>query len=154
MGFRIVVIAFAAAAFALPPVASAESAAAAWSGFVNVDGANVRAERSTRAASVGTMPLGTPVSVVAWVVGDEATPDNRGWARVGEHAYMHRSVLQASVVRDLPTPPLSAVGESGRWIDLNLTHQLAIAYDGHAAVHVAPARATASASPPATAAPA
>jgi hypothetical protein len=59
MGFRIVVIAFAAAAFALPPVASAESAAAAWSGIVNVDGANVRAEPSTRAASVGTMPLGT-----------------------------------------------------------------------------------------------
>lgn len=108
-----------------------------WSGAVSVDGANVRSKPSLRSAPVGNLPLGTPVTVQAWVVGDHVAVDDDGWARIGDQAYMHSSVLRAGPVLAVPPAPANAAVESGRWIDLNLTHQVAVAYEDDVPVHVA-----------------
>jgi lipoprotein-anchoring transpeptidase ErfK/SrfK len=119
-----------------PAVSVPIAARDAWTGTVAVDGAHVRATPDLHGAIVADLSAGQPVVVAQWVAGQEATPDNPTWARLGDGQYIHSSVLRPATV-DVPPPPADASAETGHWIDLNLTHQVAVAYEGSVAVHVA-----------------
>jgi hypothetical protein len=108
-----------------------------WWGIAAANGANVRAQPSTRGLALGELPNGSPIVVSAWVEGEEVIADNPTWARLGDEAFVYSSLLRPV---ELPAPPVlpeDAPVESGRWIDLNLSHQVVVAYEGVDLVYMA-----------------
>jgi hypothetical protein len=108
-----------------------------WWGLSYVDGANLRPQPSTRLPSIGELPSGHPIVVSGWVAGEEVIKDNPTWAVLSDSTYLYSSVLRPVALPAAPSPPDSAVGYSGRWIDLNLLHQVAVAYEGQSPVRLA-----------------
>ena len=108
-----------------------------WWGKVVVDGANLRAAPSTKAALLGTLPTGSPVIVSAWVAGDEVVKDNITWAKLADGAYLYSTTLRPTALPAAPPPPAAASGRTGKWIDLNLTQQVVVAYEGQTIARVA-----------------
>jgi hypothetical protein len=106
-----------------------------WWGVSYVDGANVRADPSTRSPATGLMPAGLPIVVSGWVTGEQVVSDNPTWAVLGDSTYLYSSVLRPVALPSAPPPPVSDF--SGRWIDLNLTHQVVVAYQGQDLVRLA-----------------
>jgi hypothetical protein len=104
---------------------------------VVVDGANLRAGPSTSAALVGPLPAGSPVVVSAWVAGEEVVKDNVTWAKLADGAYLYSTTLRPVALSAAPPPPATAAGRTGKWIDLNLTQQVVVAYEGQTVVHMA-----------------
>jgi L,D-transpeptidase-like protein len=112
-------------------------APARWWGLSYVDGANIRPRPSTRTPSIGALPSGLPIVVSAWVAGEEVIKDNPTWAVLSDTAYVYSSILRPVALPEPPPPPDSATGMTGRWIDLNLLHQVVVAYEGQTAVRLA-----------------
>jgi lipoprotein-anchoring transpeptidase ErfK/SrfK len=108
-----------------------------WWGVSYVDGANLRASPSTTAATLGALPAGLPIIVTNWVAGEEVIKDNPTWAALADGVYLYSSVLRPVSLPAAPPPPIAAQGELGRWIDLNLTQQVVVAYEADGAVRVA-----------------
>jgi hypothetical protein len=108
---------------------------ARWWGISYVDGANLRAQPSTRAETIGILPAGRPIVVSGWVAGDEVIKDNPTWALLSDSTYLYSSVLRPVALPGPPAPPSADL--RGRWIDLNLTHQVVVAYEGDTAVRLA-----------------
>ena len=113
------------------------SVPARWWGKIVVDGANLRAGPSTSAALVGPLPAGSPVVVSAWVAGEEVVKDNITWAKLADGAFVYSTTLRPAALSVAPPPPASAAGRTSRWIDLNLTQQVVVAYDGQTVVRIA-----------------
>jgi lipoprotein-anchoring transpeptidase ErfK/SrfK len=130
-----------------------------WQGTVVADVVNLRTEPHTFIGAAGQVRSGDQVTVAAWLEGEELDPDNRTWARVtavrrrdgagawqdvalGEPAgdrYIYSSLLRAVPVTQAPAPPSINPGTGGaKWIDVNLTHQVVVAYEGSRAAYVAP----------------
>jgi hypothetical protein len=110
---------------------------ARWWGLSYVDGANIRPQPSTRTPSLGELPSGHPIVVSAWVAGEEVVKDNPTWAVLSVTAFVYSSILRPVALLEPPPPPDSASGMTGRWIDLNLLHQVVVAYEGGTAVRLA-----------------
>jgi lipoprotein-anchoring transpeptidase ErfK/SrfK len=108
-----------------------------WWGISYVDGANLRGQPSTRADSLGTLPSGLPLVVSGWAAGEEVVPDNPTWAVLNGSTYLYSSVLRPVALPSAPPPPDSASSYRGRWIDLNLTQQVVVAYEGQNPVRLA-----------------
>jgi len=109
-----------------PPRASA---AAVWQGTVGSDQANVRSAPNTSAPIVNVLQHGQPVTVVAWVSGEETQPTVETWAELGPGQYVYGLLLYES--KPTVAPPMPAgVNFSGKWIDANLTGQVLTAYVG------------------------
>ena len=108
-----------------------------WWGISYVDGANLRPQPTTRTASLGELPSGHPIVVSGWVAGEEVIKDNPTWAVLSDSTYLYSSVLRPVALPAAPPPPDSASVYRGRWIDLNLLHQVAVAYEGPNAVRLA-----------------
>jgi L,D-transpeptidase catalytic domain len=108
-----------------------------WWGISAVDGANIRSDPSTRGQPVGTLPIGRPIVVSGWVAGEEVIKDNITWARLGDGLFLYSSVLRPVALPSAPPAPPATSGLTGRWIDLNLTLQVAVAYEGDTPVRVA-----------------
>lgn len=106
-----------------------------WWGTSYVDGANLRSAPTTQADAVGQLPSGLPIIVSGWVAGEEVVPDNPCWANLGNSTFLYSSVLRPVALPAAPLPP--DVNFAGRWIDLNLMHQVVVAYEGSTAVHLA-----------------
>jgi hypothetical protein len=106
-----------------------------WWGISYVDGANLRSDPSTYSGSIGQLPSGLPIVVSNWVAGEEVIPDNPTWAYLGNSTYLYSSVLRPVALPAAPAPP--DVSYTGRWIDLNLLHQVVVAYEGQSAVRLA-----------------
>jgi L,D-transpeptidase-like protein len=106
-----------------------------WWGLSAVDGANLRAQPTTKAPSLATVPSGRPVVVSGWVAGEEVVPDNPTWAVLSSTAYLYSSVLRPVSLPAAPPPPAGT--RTGRWIDLNLLLQVVVAYEGSTAVRLA-----------------
>jgi lipoprotein-anchoring transpeptidase ErfK/SrfK len=106
-----------------------------WWGISYVDAANLRAQPTTRSDTLGELPSGRPIVVNTWVAGEEVIPDNPTWAYLGNATYLYSSVLRPVALPAAPSPP--DVGYAGRWIDLNLLHQVVVAYEGASAVRLA-----------------
>lgn len=101
---------------------------AVWQGAA-LSETNVRARPSTDAQTVGELFYGDDLTVSAWVQGEEVFEGADLWAQLGNNQYIYgRNVGRNAPV--LPPPvPLDAP-TIGRWIDVNLTQQLMVAYDG------------------------
>jgi hypothetical protein len=108
-----------------------------WWGVSFVDGANLRPQPSTKTPTLGELPSGHPVVVSGWVSGEEVIKDNPTWAVLSDSTFLYSSVLRPVALPAAPPPPASASNFTGQWIDLNLLHQVAVAYEGQTAVHLA-----------------
>lgn len=113
---------------ALPPLALADWNPEVWQGAALGD-TNVRAEPTTKARVVQQLTFGDPVTVSAWVKGEEVFQGADIWAQIGEGRYLYgRNIGRNAPVVPLP-PPVDAPA-FGKWIDVDLTQQLMTAYDG------------------------
>ena len=131
-----------------------------WNGTLAGDVVNLRPEPNTFLPHVAQARQGDEVTVGTWVEGEELERDNRTWARVtsirrrdfsgqqvellaGDCAlqpYVYSGLLRPAVTPELPARPATALGNGGaRWIDVNLTRQTVVAYEGERAVFSAPA---------------
>jgi lipoprotein-anchoring transpeptidase ErfK/SrfK len=113
----------------------AAPAITAWRGTA---GQNVN-RRSTPDRSnppVGELAAGTPVEVVDWVAGEEVESHNNTWAELSDGSYVFSTSLRRAPIAGAPSLPADAPTE-GRWIDVNLSEQIATAYDGRSAVRTA-----------------
>lgn len=117
----------AAGALHLASGATAFAASTTWSGLVRVDNAVVY--DAPGGTPVGTLALGTPVTVIGWVYGPPLTSDNYTWASIDDHRFVHSSMLRHSPLADAPQPPRELLSD-GHWADANLTQQTLTLYDG------------------------
>ncbi len=97
---------------------------------------NVR-ERPTRdARTVRELDFGDQVEATAWVKGEEVDKGSDMWAQVGQNQFIYsRNVGRNAPVEPPPLPP--GAPTYGKWIDVNLTQQLMVAYEGITPVRVA-----------------
>lgn len=79
---------------------------------------------------------GEPVQVVRWVAGEEVEKNNDTWAELSDGTYVFSTLLRRAPLSGAPALPADAP-ETGRWIDVNLQEQVAVAYEGRTAVRVA-----------------
>lgn len=97
---------------------------------------NVREQPSRQAKSVKELAFGDPIEVTAWVNGEEVDPGSRMWAQVGDNQFIYaRNVGRNAPVEPPPVP--AGAPTWGKWIDVNLTQQLMVAYEGTTPVRVA-----------------
>ena len=108
-----------------------------WWGISAVDGANLRVEPTTHSQRVVELPSGRPIVVLGWVSGEEVIKDNTTWAQLGDGMFLYSSVLRPVGLPSAPPPPTAAGGLRGRWVDLNLTLQVVVAYEGDTPVRLA-----------------
>jgi len=108
-----------------------------WWGISYVDGANLRPQPSTRSVSIGVLPSGHPIVVSRWVAGEEVIKDNPTWAVLSDSTFAYSSVLRPVALPTAPPAPASSSSMTGRWIDLNLLHQVVLAYEAQTPVRLA-----------------
>ncbi len=118
----------AAPAVIAPPIRQPEpppTSPTGWRGTVARD-ANVRSAPSRSAPIVRELRPGASVRVLRWVEGDEIEPDNPTWAEIAPGEFVFSMLLRAAPLSQPPAPPAGAPTE-GKWIDVNLTLQIATA---------------------------
>lgn len=98
---------------------------------------NVRAEPTTASATLRELYQGEPIVVVDWVRGEEVVENSWIWAQLEGGGYVFARNVGRSAPVQAPPVPDDAPWE-GKWIDLHLTQQLMVAYEGRTPVHVAP----------------
>jgi lipoprotein-anchoring transpeptidase ErfK/SrfK len=107
-------------------------AVTSWHGVAGLD-VNRRATPDRSKAPVGELKAGAPVEVVDWVTGESVEPHNDTWARLSDGSYVFSTSLRRAAPTEPPALPADAPAD-GRWIDVNLTEQVATAYEGRTAV--------------------
>jgi lipoprotein-anchoring transpeptidase ErfK/SrfK len=107
-------------------------ATSAWRGEVH-RAANVRAAPHLNADVVREVAPGTAVQVERWVAGDVVESDNPTWAEIAPGQFVYAASLRPGVLPEPIARPDRA--NAGKWIDVDLTHQVVTAYDGATAVH-------------------
>ncbi|MCC7369649.1 MAG: L,D-transpeptidase [Chloroflexi bacterium] len=103
-----------------------------WSGVAGLD-VHRRATPDRSRPPVGDLKAGTPITVVRWVSGEEVEPHNDTWAELSDGTYVYSTSLRRNGEVTPPALPADAP-TTGRWIDVNLTEQVATAYEGRTAV--------------------
>ncbi len=117
---------------ALPQRSLADWNASVWQGGA-LGETNVREQPSTTSKVVDELVYGDPLEVTAWVKGEEVFEGADLWAQVGQNRFIYaRNVGRNAPVAPTPIPPEAPA--TGKWLDVNLTQQLMIAYDGREAV--------------------
>ncbi|MGI9254664.1 MAG: L,D-transpeptidase family protein [Thermomicrobiales bacterium] len=120
----------------LPQIDPASWDLHAWQGAALSD-SNVRAQAATSAEAVRTLAYGEPVTVRAWVTGEEAEKGDNMWAELTDGTFVYaRNLGRNAPVEPTPLPPDAP--QVGRWIDVNLTQQLMTAYDGQQPMKTVP----------------
>jgi hypothetical protein len=97
-----------------------------WRGTVG-PGINLRAGANTQSAALGQLGQKVPLVVARWVAGEEVFPDQPAWGQLADGAFIYSALLRPAPLDAPPRVPANAPA-SGRWIDVNLTHQVAVAY--------------------------
>ena len=103
-----------------------------WSGYA-LSQTNVRAEPTTASATVRELEYGQNLTVVDWVRGEEVVENSYIWAQLSDGNY----VFARNVGRNAPVAPMPVPDDApweGRWIDIQLTQQLMVAYEGRTPV--------------------
>jgi lipoprotein-anchoring transpeptidase ErfK/SrfK len=77
-----------------------------------------------------------PVEVIDWVTGEEVESHNDTWAELSDGSYVFSTSLRRNPLDGAPALPADAP-TMGRWIDVNLSEQVATAYDGRTVVRSA-----------------
>jgi hypothetical protein len=112
----------------LPKLQVADWDPAVWQG-ATLEETNVRREPTTEAPILETLDYGAPVTVTAWVKGEEVHEGADMWAQIGEGRFVYsRNVGRTAPVLPTAIPPDAPTW--GKWIDINLIQQLLTAYDG------------------------
>ena len=94
---------------------------------------NVRREPTTASAEVKMLQHGDPVVVVDWVEGEEVFEGANMWAKLRDGTYIYGRNVGRSAPVEPPPLPADAPWE-GKWIDVHLTQQLIVAYEGRTPV--------------------
>lgn len=94
---------------------------------------NVRSEPTTASSTVYELEEGAQVQVNSWVRGEEVVENSFIWAQLSDGNYVFaRNIGRYAPVAPMPVPD-DAPWE-GKWIDIQLTQQLAVAYEGRTPV--------------------
>ncbi len=120
--------AFLSQAPSLPKIAPADWNLSVWQG-ATLEETNIRKEATTKSPIVKTVPYGDPVTVTAWVKGEEVFEGSDMWAQVGDGRY----VFSRNVGRTAPVLPITPPADAptwGQWIDISLIQQLLTTYNG------------------------
>src|SRR5690349_8867717 len=112
---------------------AADAAGDAWTGTVAQGGAVVY--DAPGGSPVGSLDLGSQVSVNRWVYGPQLTSDNYTWADICGGRFVHSSVLRHAALPSSPPAPTRVISD-GHWADANLTLQIFTMYDGSRPVHM------------------
>lgn len=111
----------------LPQLQVADWDLTVWQG-ATLGETNVRREPTTKSSLVETMEYGESVTVTQWLKGEEVFEAADLWAKIGEERYVYaRNIGRNAPILPTPIPPDAPTW--GRWIDVNLTQQLATAYE-------------------------
>ena len=86
-------------------------------------------EPSTTADIVRVLEYGEDLEVSAWVKGEEVFTGADLWAKMGENQFVYGRNIGRNAPVAAPPLPGNAPG-TGKWIDVNLTQQLMVAYNG------------------------
>ncbi|MDQ2683548.1 MAG: L,D-transpeptidase family protein, partial [Chloroflexota bacterium] len=90
---------------------------------------NVRERPTTESEITRVLAYGEEVTVVDWVEGEEVFVGADLWAKTSDGDFVYaRNIGRNAPVAAPPLPPNAP--SVGRWIDVNLTQQLMVAYDG------------------------
>ena len=116
---------------AVAAVTGAPEAAPSGRGWRGTTGqaAYVRAAPSRSGPPGGELAAGQPVEITRWVSGEEVEKQNNVWAGLPSGLFIYSAVLRRAPLETEPELPADAP-TTGRWIDVNLTQQVATAYDG------------------------
>jgi hypothetical protein len=106
-----------------------------WVGRVVGNGVAERQATKIRAVKGKSLPPGTFVQVVAWVVGEEQTIGNWTWGQLADGSFVYSTEVQA--VAPTRAPQVSADHPTGKWVDVNLLQQTAVAYQDSTPVYLA-----------------
>ncbi|HRA48891.1 MAG TPA: L,D-transpeptidase family protein, partial [Thermomicrobiales bacterium] len=113
---------------ALPAISLQDWDTSVWQGAA-LGETNVRSSPTTESEIADVLEYGDDVVVTQWLEGEEVFTGADLWARVGNNRYIYAR----NIGRNAPVaaPPLPANAPSvGKWIDVNLTQQLMVAYNG------------------------
>jgi len=112
----------------LPQLQLADWDPSVWQG-ATLEETNIRREPTTKSPIVETLDYGDPVTVTAWLKGEEVFEAADLWAKVGEGRYAYsRNIGRNAPVLPTALPPDAPTW--GKWIDISLIQQLLTAYDG------------------------
>lgn len=117
------------------PASPVASEVAIWRGIAGQDVYRRLAPNRSQ-PPVGQLKAGTPVEVVDWVSGEEIESHNDTWAALSDGTYVFSTSLRRNPLDGAPALPADAP-TAGRWVDVNLTQQIATAYEGRTAVRTA-----------------
>lgn len=88
------------------------------------------------AAAVRTILAGEGITVVDWVEGEEVVEGDKVWAMLEDGSFVYvRNVGRSAPVQ--PPPLGDDTPTDGKWIDIHLTQQLIVAYEGREPVRTA-----------------
>lgn len=103
-----------------------------WDGLTLSD-TNLRREPSTGSQSIRTIPYQSPVVIVDWVRGEAVVDTQITWAQLEDGSYVYaRNLGRAAPVA--PPELGNDAPREGKWIDVHLTQQLMVAYEGRTPV--------------------
>jgi lipoprotein-anchoring transpeptidase ErfK/SrfK len=97
---------------------------------------NRRIEPNRSKPPIGELQAGAAVDVVDWVAGEEVEPHNNTWAELSDGTFVFSTSLRREALAAPPALPANAPTE-GTWVDVNLTQQIATAYEGRTPVRSA-----------------
>lgn len=117
---------------ALPDTSSSQWRLDVWSGAA-LGETNVRKEPSTTSQSMRTIPAGDPLVVTGWVKGESVSDNQITWAELEDGGFVYARNIGRAAPVEPPALPNDAPSE-GRWIDVHLTQQLMVAYEGRTPV--------------------
>jgi hypothetical protein len=112
----------------LPEISLADWDSSIWQGAA-LGETNLRSDPTTESDIMRVLEYGEEVVVSDWVKGEEVFVGADLWAKLKSGGYTYGR----NIGRNAPVaaPPLPAdAPAAGRWIDVNLTQQLIVAYDG------------------------
>ena len=119
----------------LPQISREDWDISRWQG-APFDVTNVRAEPTTASKIEEELAPGAPITVVDWVKGEEVTDGQDGWAELADGGFIYsRFIGRAAPVEPPPLPDNAP--SRGKWIDVHLTQQLMVAYEGSRAMRTA-----------------
>ena len=98
-----------------------------WWGNVVADEANARAAPSRDADVVATYKQGQVLGFVNWVAGEEVTWDDPAWGQVADGVFVYGRLTRPTPIEAPPPPRLPSI-PSGKWIGINRTIQIVVAY--------------------------
>jgi hypothetical protein len=112
----------------LPEISLADWDTTIWQGAA-LGETNLRSQPTTESEIIRVLEYGEDVDVVDWVKGEEVFVGADLWAKLRNGGYIYGR----NVGRNAPVAPPPVPGDAptfGRWIDVNLTQQLMVAYEG------------------------